>query len=83
MAVKDGGNRAKDGRVFLNAAEELCKRALKREENKVAQCWNRNDEQDGKSKQEKERKKNVNEGEGQVEELGSRLEKSVKSSDYW
>ena len=43
----------------MKAAEELCKRALKRDENKVAQCWNRNDEQDGKSKKEKERKKSM------------------------
>ena len=41
---------------FVKAAEELCKIALKRDENKVAQCWDRNDEQDGKNKKEKERK---------------------------
>ena len=44
---------------FVKAAEELCKRALKRDENKVAQCWNRDDEQEVKSKKEKERKKDM------------------------
>ena len=44
---------------FVKAAEEFCKRALKREENNGMQEWNRNDGQEGKGEQEKERKKNI------------------------
>ena len=40
----------------MSAAEELRKRDLKRDE---AKGWNRNDDQDGKSKKENERKKSV------------------------
>ena len=43
----------------MKAAEGLCKRTLKRDEDKVAQCWNRNHEHVGKSKQEKDRKNNI------------------------
>ena len=43
----------------MSAAEELCERDLKRDENQVAKAWNRNDDQDGKSKKENERKKSV------------------------
>ena len=41
---------------FVSVAEELGKRALKRDENKVPQCWNRKDEQEEESKKDKERK---------------------------
>ena len=41
---------------MMGELRKNCKRAPKREENKVAQSWNRNDEQDGKSEQEKERR---------------------------
>ena len=58
----------------MSTAEELCRRALNRDANKVIQCWNRNDEQ-------KEREHNK--GEGEAEELGPRLEESDKSLGLW
>ena len=43
MAVKDGGNCAKGRKVLFKAAEDLCKRAVKIEENKVTERWNKID----------------------------------------
>ena len=50
----------------MSAAEELCKRALKRDKNKVTQCWNRNDEKKEDSKKDIERKESVMEERDQL-----------------
>ena len=67
----------------MQAAEDALQKSSKKEKRtRWHSDSNRNDEQDGKGKQEKEKKKNITKEKRQVEELGSRLGKSHKSSDY-
>ena len=66
----------------MSTTEGFCKKALKRDANKVIQCWTRNDEQEEESKKDKERKKSIMKERDKLRNWDPRLEESDESSGY-
>ena len=71
-----------DWKSFVKTAEELCKRSLKRDEDKNVRGFFLIGREDGRSKIDEERRKNkMKERDKLSEDLGSRVEQPNEDSD--